>query len=360
MWPTMVRTYPQAPTPASIEGDAAHWVANTVVSGGACNEGDVAPNGSIITDEMLDGAELYADTIASRAPLTSFAPWQTETRVDLSMIHPLCYGTPDFSTYSAFDESSPVIEVIDYKFGHRFVDAFENQQLILYGIGKLQELTEILKVPYGLLDQRVTMNFTIVQPRCYVGNPVRTWSVRASELRAMTNILRAAATATFDAEPKAVVNAQCRDCPGRHACVALQKSGYSDAEFSSTSAPVELSATAASLELSYLERAQNRIESRISGLREVVANYARAGQITPWHKLEQGYGRQRWTMAPAQVLALGQMFNVDLSKHATLTPKQAIKAGIDEAVISAYSETPRGEIKLLPATSADARRVFGN
>ena len=357
MWATMIREYPQAPTPESLEGDAAHWVARQALASDTVQVGDIAPNGVPVTDEMLEGGELYHDTIVKRAPLTEFAPWEIERRVDLSAIHPECWGTPDFSAYSAFYESVPVIEIVDYKYGHRFVDAFECWQMIAYAIGKL---VEVLKVPYGILDGYAKVNLTIVQPRCYVGEPVRTWSIRASELRSYANILRAAATATFNLEPKAVVNPECRDCPGRHACVALQTAGYSDAEFASQSAPVEMTSAAASLELSYLERAAARLAARVTGLREMVTNYARRGEITPWHKLEQGYGRQRWNIPTAQVLAVGQMFNVDLSKPTALTPKQAIKAGIDGAVISAYSETPAGELKLLPATTADARRVFGN
>lgn len=58
--------------------------------------------------------------------------------------------------------------------------------------------------------------------------------------------------------------------------------------------------------------------------------------------------------------SLGNGFaHVDLSKPGVKTPKQAQKAGVDEAVIKVYSVTPMGSVKLIPDNPADARRVFG-
>jgi hypothetical protein len=56
---------------------------------------------------------------------------------------------------------------------------------------------------------------------------------------------------------------------------------------------------------------------------------------------------------------MGQLFGVDLAKPGVKTPTQAKKAGVDEAVIMAYSVTPMGSVKLTPVNPADARRVFG-
>jgi len=64
LWPTMNQRYPQDDTPQTLEGDAAHWVSSEFLYGRrAIVEGSKAPNGEIVTGEMLDGAELYADTV---------------------------------------------------------------------------------------------------------------------------------------------------------------------------------------------------------------------------------------------------------------------------------------------------------
>ena len=253
-----------------------------------------------------------------------------------------------------------MLEVIDYKFGHRFVDEYENDQGVAYIDGLVDVLAAKFGEGRGLFDQRLKVNFTVIQPRCfYKGSPVRTWSVMASDLRGHRNQLANAAGVALAPNPPAVTNSECGDCPGRHACPALQKAAYHDAEFAVKSSPVELPPAAASLELKMLERSLERLQARVEGMRETVAVYIRQGHSVPWHRAEQGYGRQQWTMPVDQVLAMGSLMGVDLSKPGVKTPKQALKSGVDEAVIKAYSITPLGSIKLVPDNPADARRVFG-
>lgn len=102
-----------------------------------------------------------------------------------------------------------------------------------------------------------------------------------------------------------------------------------------------------------------RLSARVDGLRESVAAYGKQGIPTPYHALEQTYGRQAWTVPVDQVIAMGQLMGKDLSKPGALTPKQAIKAGVDGAVINAYSHTPPGPVKLVPVNPDNARRIFG-
>lgn len=357
MWVTMNRNYPQGDTPESLEGTAAHWAFAELLEGNIICEGLIAPNGVIITEEMVEGAELMAETVRSRMPENLFGKPKVEQALTISCIHELCWGTPDVWGFSL---SPFVLEVIDYKFGHRFVDEFENDQGVAYIAGALDEVARIMNKPIGALDQMLVVNFTVVQPRCfYRGSSVRTWSVKASDLRGHINKLAMASYAALDRYPISVTNSECRDCPGKHSCEALQLAAYSDAEYAVKSSPIELSPEAASLELKMLERSLERLQSRVEGMREVVSLYIKQGKRTPWHRSEQGYSRQQWTLPAEQVIAIGKLMNVDLAKVGVKTPKQAIKAGVDESVIKAYSVTPLGSIKLIPDNPADARRVFG-
>lgn len=355
LWVAMNQAYPKDDTPESMEGNAAHWVFAEMLAGRQVTEGMQAPNGVYVTDEMIEGAELVVDTVRARIP--AGVPLYVEQPVAIARIHPQCWGTPDI--WAAILQAA-TLEVIDYKFGHRFVDEYENDQGVAYTAGILDHLAETLGKAPGLLDQAIKVNFTVIQPRCYYkGAPVRTWSVQASDLRAHINILSNAAAVALAPNPPAVTNSECQDCPGRHACPALQQAAYHDAEFAVKSSPVELPPVAASLELRMLERAYERLGARVEGLREAVATHIRQGHSVPYHRAEQGYGRQQWTMPVDQVLAMGQLMGVDLSKPGVKTPKQAQKAGVDEAVIKAYSITPLGQIKLVSDNPADARRVFG-
>lgn len=353
LWVAMNQAYPQADTPETLEGNAAHWVFAEMLAGRPVSEGMQAPNGVFITDEMIEGAELVVDTVRARIPAGTVL--HVEEPVALPRIHAQCWGTPDiWAFYGA------TLEVIDYKFGHRFVDEYKNDQGVAYTAGIIDHLAEVLGKGDGLIDQAIKVNFTVVQPRCfYKGSPVRTWSVMASDLRAHINQLANAAGVALAPNPPAVTNPECMDCPGRHACPALQQAAYRDAEFAVKSSPVELPPAAASLELRMLERSLERLQARVDGMREAVVTYIRQGHSVPFHRAEQGYGRQQWTMSTEQVLAMGQLMGVDLSKPGVKTPKQAIKSGVDEAVIKAYSVTPLGSLKLVPDNPADARRVFG-
>ena len=353
LWVHMNQAYPQPDTPESLEGNAAHWVFAEMLAGRPVSEGTQAPNGVFITDEMIEGGELVVDTVRARIPAGTVL--HVEEPVAIPRIHAQCWGTPDIWAFYGV-----TLEVIDYKFGHRFVDEYENDQGVAYTAGIIDHLAEVLGKGAGLLDQAIKVNFTVIQPRCfYKGAPVRTWSVLASDLRAHTNQLANAAGVALAPNPPAVTNSECGDCPGRHACPALQKAAYHDAEFAVKSSPVELPPAAASLELKMLERSLERLQARVEGMREAVATYIRQGHAVPFHRAEQGYGRQQWTMPTEQVLAMGSLMGVDLSKPGVKTPKQALKSGVDEAVIKAYSITPLGSIKLVPDNPADARRVFG-
>lgn len=354
LWVAMNQAFPQADTPETMEGHAAHWVFAEMLAGRPVSEGMQAPNGIIITDEMIEGAELVVDTVRARIPAGTVL--HVEEPVAIARIHAQCWGTPDIWAFYGV-----TLEVIDYKFGHRFVDEYENDQGVAYTAGILDHLADVLGKGAGLLDQAIKVNFTVVQPRCfYKGAPVRTWSVMASDLRAHINQLANAAGVALAPNPPAVTNPECMDCPGRHACPALQQAAYRDAEFAVKSSPVELPPAAASLELRMLERSLERLQARVDGMREAVATYIRQGHSVPFHRAEQGYGRQQWTMPVDQVLAMGQLMGVDLSKPGVKTPKQAQKAGVDEAVIKAYSITPMGSVKLVPDNPTDARRVFGS
>ncbi|MFA7335087.1 MAG: DUF2800 domain-containing protein [Kiritimatiellia bacterium] len=355
LWVAMNQAYPKPDTPESMEGNAAHWVFAEMLAGRIVCEGLIAPNGVVVTEEMIEGGDLVVETVRARIPVSQWR--HVEEPVTIGRVHPDCWGTPDIWAFTPFP---PVLEVIDYKFGHRFVDEFENDQGIAYIAGLIERLADEIGEGPGLFDQRLKVNFTVIQPRCfYKGSPVRTWSVMASELRGHINALTMAADIALAPNPPAVTNSECGDCPGRHACPALQKAAYYDAEFAVKSSPVELPPAAASLELKMLERSLERLQSRVEGMREAVGAYIRQGHSVPWHRAEQGYGRQQWTMPVDQVLAMGSLMGVDLSKPGVKTPKQAVKSGVDEAVIKAYSVTPLGSIKLVPDNPADARRVFG-
>ena len=164
--------YPQTPTPQTLEGEAAHWVAACTIQNSAWEIPAVSPTGVDITDEMIEGAQLYAGFVGYYSDI------RIEQPISISIIHPDCWGTPD-----AWRFSDGVLNIYDYKFGHGFVEVYENWQMIEYAAGILHELGID-----GLQDQHVTVAMHIIQPRSFhPDGQIRSWTVKASDLRPYFN-----------------------------------------------------------------------------------------------------------------------------------------------------------------------------
>lgn len=353
LWPTMNQQFPQTESAEAIEGSAAHWVGWELLAQKPMARGAKAPNGTIVTDEMIEGGELLADTVRARA---AGLPLYIEQWLPVHSISPHCAGTPDLW---AISQDLLRLEIFDYKFGHRFVDEFWNEQGLSYLAGILDYICAQFKIGPAFLEQ-MQVNFTVVQPRCYYrGESVRTHTYKVGETRERLNHLANMAEAALMNEPTATTNDHCNDCPGRHACSALQRAAYDAAEFSDRRTPLEIEPAAAALELKILQRAMKRLEARVEGLQEYVSTAIRAGKTVPYFRVEPGYGRVVWTIPDGQIVAIGKMFGHDLSKAGTVTPAQAEKMGVDPNIVKAYSFRPSSANKLVETNSTDAARVFG-
>lgn len=347
--PSMWRRYPAPESIDTREGTAAHWAWEELLAGRNVDVGLVAPNGVVLTDEMVEGADMYADHVRAE---TKGLQLFVEHTIRMDGIHVNNWGTPD--TF-AYDEANKTIHLFDYKFGHDYVDEFENWQLINYSHGILA----VLGID-GFEDQRTTINMTIIQPRCYHRDgPIRRVVVRAVELRGWFNVLRAAAEAASGTQPRAIVNPNCKHCSGRHACETLQRAGYDAANISRISLPLDLPPAALGLELKMLKKAKASLDARISGLEESVFSAITRGESIPGWGAEAGDGRQKWTKPFGQVKILGEMIGVDLVKPALITPKQAIKAGAPVEVINEISQSLPGALRLVEDNLTLARKVFG-
>lgn len=348
--------YPDEETDAAREGTASHWVAAVGLNPAMMNvkTGTTAPNAVIVTDEMIEAATVYTDHVVSvlkRLGLDLDA-LVVEQRVDIPRVHAENWGTPDCWLYNRVGGHE--LHVWDYKFGHGYVDEYENWQLIDYTCGILSRLGL-----NGLSDQDLTVHMHIVQPRCYhAAGPVRSWSVLAPNLRAQFNILKMAADEAMSGKARAIPGAQCVNCNARHACNALQEDAYRSAHIARESLPVELSPAALGLELHFLRQAATRLQARITGLEQQAESLLRAGERVPYSALVPSNGRQAWSVPVAEVLALGELCGVRVAKDDVITPQQAIKAGIPVEMVNMYSSRSTS-LKLAADDGRDAKRVFG-
>lgn len=350
--PSMWQRYPEPEDSIeSMEGTAAHWAFEQLFAGQPIDVGLVAPNGVVLVEEMIEGAYLFYETVMAACGTEHPGDIRVEHTLAIPRVHGNNWGTPD-----AFypEDTMLTLHLFDYKFGHEYVDEFENWQLINYAAG----LFDLYQID-GKADEWTTVTMTIVQPRCYHRDgPVRRLTVRASELRGHINQLRMAAEAAHEANPVATVNPKCKHCSGRHACEPYQRSALQAADLSMRSVPLDLTPVAMGLELAMLKRAQAAMDGRISGLEASIDAQIRQGQRVPGWCLEPTEGRTAWSVPAQEVAILGDMYGVALRKDAVITPKQAEKAGIPAEIVKEYSFNPPGAQKLVPETSTQLRKIF--
>lgn len=349
---------------AAAEGTASHWVASEVLASyltpGSvlCPNSfidQISPNGVLITEEMAEGANVYilhVLLIAQKFGLLQ--SMYVEKSVFIRRIHNQMFGTPDCVLW---DQKNFKLYIFDYKYGRRYVSIFECWQLMAYAVGVLDEMTG----GNGLVDQAITVEMVIVQPRTYtVDSPVRSWTIPASDLRGYANQMKAACDAALSEHPPLASGSHCRDCSALHVCPAAQQAAYNAVDVSTSLTPVEMSNAAIGTELVILQRASEALKERLVAMEAQALALSKKNSAIPGFIAEQGYGNKKWDKPLDEVISLGKMLGLDLSKPAAITPTQAIALGMDEGTVNSYSKRPHGKVKLVRSKLSKAALIFGD
>ena len=330
------------------EGTAFHWAALMVWLGYTLNVGTRTPNGIEIDDDMLDAIDEYLPHIRSLG-----GEPRLEYTVAAPRIHPQCGGTTDAWTWHRTPADSIVLDVIDAKYGYRWVDPFENWQCLVYVSGLLDLLNAVD-------DTRVTVRIWIFQPRAYRrGGPWFKWEVRASDLRAYFNTLRNAAEATMSERAKCVSGPWCTDCNARLACDTFDAAVENALEVVGEPINNDVTAQRADTELVRVSRALEILDARRTALSARAEMFVRQGVQLRHHELQPGRSRARWKegMQPA-LESIEQKEHVVLFHRKPITPTQALKV-IDPKLVDALSERPAAGMKLVRVDEKRAARIFG-
>lgn len=358
----MAARFPDTESPAADEGRAAHWLAtimlNAATKGGLgfpaidLTVGSQAPNGTIISREIYDGARDFHDAVA---PLMrqAFVFGGPDLGIERTVaaptyIHPESHGRVDFFLY---DRGRMKLHIWDLKFGKTRESAFENWQLIAYAAGCVEELY--------ITNPDVTISLNIFQPRGYwhTGAP-DTWEVKLERLLHYIHIAEAGARAAY--EPGAPVRSgdHCYYCPARTDCPAAVEAGLRYIEATTENVPLNLTLAQQAVLLRQVRRAMRHLKSLQTGLEEVVTVAARSGTLIPGFRLESKTGRLAWSRPDAEVLCLGEMLGVNLSEPGLVTPTQAKTLGIDSAIVDAMSTRQPGGVVLVEDDGTQARKAF--
>lgn len=348
-------------SPEAREGTAAHYYATEALEGRVRGIGELAPNGHPLDAYMIEGAKHWIDDVqAAMAGEFAGAPdvqFRVETKVYAHrLIHPENEGTPDAWALSL---SRKRLVLWDYKYGHRYVDAF----MFWQGIDYVAGIWEGNSLTYeDVRDMRVSIR--VVQPRNYhPSGVVRVWETTGEYLWSLIAFMAGQARAAKVVGAPTQTGEHCRDCRGRHACKAFAAVAARSMDTAGETVPMELPIDALGRELTRLSVAADRIKARISGLEEIAIAAIRRGQHVPGWKMGFVDSRERWSRPEAEVFALGAALGVNLKEEKPPTPAQAKAkfkaAGLPLEVLQAYYEKPTGAAKLTPADPNAAAKAFG-
>lgn len=322
-------------------GTAAHWFASEALAGRMVEAETPAPNGVPVSTTMMDDCQPYIRECRSYME----AGWECyveQTVAMAALVHAANWGTPDFF---AVNRAQKLLVLIDFKYGHRYVDAFRNPQLFDYLAGIFESL--------GLGDfDGWAIEAVIHQPRNWHPEGQRkSWKPDAEVLWPMLGEFQQAAVAAVDPNALCRTGEHCRDCPAAHGCTVLQSDCGHLVEWSGIQHPHVLDNDALGLELAAIKAAMKRLSSRVTGLEEqALAVIAQGGRVKGW-TAEHSYGRERFTIPAEKVVAWCSIFGVDAKAPlATLTPNQLRQKGVPAESLDAITEKPRGAYTLVQVT----------
>jgi hypothetical protein len=361
-WIQMSADIHREETQEAREGTAAHWVLEECTDKYKSNiyvdpysfENKTAPNGVIVTEEMIDAAVIHfndvVDTVKNRNHQR--ANLYIEETVTVPQVHRDMFGTGDTVFYCRVTNT---LFVWDFKYGHRSVSAVRNFQLMCYALGAVRRL--------NINPQSIVMR--IVQPRCFDGKgPIREWVTDMNTLHEMSQLARERCEQADGPNAQCTPGPHCRDCPATYRCPALQQSGAVVYDYvQSPVSPIELNDHHLVLEYELLERIEQLIKARKDGVEEDIKRRLKNGVNVPSYSLETSYSREKWTIPAKEVISIMNLLGVDAAKpDVPKTPNQVRqqlkKLKIDASVISAYADKESNGLKLVKDATNRARLIF--
>jgi hypothetical protein len=349
--------YPQGEvTQAQREGVAADWLAMKLVEQGGIVEtpGGVAPNGISFDQEMIDAARCFANDVSdAEAQASPQASLRVQAPVTMHrLVHLHNEGRPDVFLIDMVRRS---IIIWEFKYGYRFVDPYMNLAMLDYlaGIFEGYDLSEA-----DLAGVKISLR--VVQPRNYqAAGPVRVWDTTPAVVFERIRWLAQRAALAKQHGAHASTGPWCLDCSGNTHCTRFLDTVSGAVDQSGKSLPHDMSPEATGAMLTLLDTAAARIKALRDGLDAEASALIRKGTpVRGWH-IKRDPTPRRWTVPVPEVLALGEMMGLTLTKEAeAITPAQAVKLGLDEALVDTYAQRFQGAEKLAPISATAAEKAF--
>ncbi len=336
-------------------GTAKHWGSQLVLAHGIQLTdlvGMMAPNKITITKDMLPSIEMYTKTVIDVLE-TFFNAQDTqlkiEHRLDLSFIHPECFGTSDVTGY---DSEEKTAHIMDGKFGRVLVEIYKHPQFMLYGLGYVAELEK-----QGLPVDYIKLH--VVQPCSrHIEGSHRVWKLSVAELKAYIPIFQKAAVLALSDNPTYKAGDWCKYCPAIHSCEAARVASISIAQYVTDKAPVISDGYEIGFELRMLREATSLLEARLKAVEGQASELLGRGAFVDGFVGEMGLGNRKWNSEDEDIIAMGDSIGVDLrAPEKVQSPAQAEKI-IPDKFVKEFTYRPTKSLKVKPAQHTQAYRIF--
>ncbi len=326
---------------------ASDWLGKFVDS---VDDGERTGDDVEITQELVDAIQMYVDEVTATASDMGVKGGKVEFTVKITAD---CWGTVDAALWN-----DDTLCIIDAKFGKGvIVEAENNSQMRLYGVGTLKELkAEGMKMP-----THVTMK--IVQPRTV--NPVREETLTAQGLQNWAKDVVAPALQKLRKLDDTCVPSEggCMWCPVK-GCKAqtlkmLDKAEKAFAPFTDMDSPWDKIATSSNLILPMEAQAKvalsfKAIEDWMKSIREELYTWAQAGEDVPYFKMVAGRSVRKWSADEKELVDFLVKHDFDPYEERLKTPpvveKEMGKKKAKEIDLARFINKPEGKPTLVPET----------
>ena len=321
----LAQQYPETgSSAAAAEGTLAHSHAEHWLRTGQPRD-DIPP--AMVEPLAMYIADVYSVTLSP----------QVEQRLDLSMIHPACFGTAD-----AVHRDGHTVYVWDLKFGYQLVEVQNNLQLLCYAAGVAQPGDTIYVI--------------ISQPRVWHSQGrTRSFFITYEALTEHIDRLRRAAVLAMSDTAEAVPGTHCTYCPALHVCPAARRVLL---DFSQPAQAEPVPDHALAEELRVMRDIERLLRLRIGALEADALQRMRTGSRLPGLSTRRTETRLQWSAPPAEVLAMAAACGYQITKP--VTPTQALNSGVPADIVHQYAERKPGAVQLATDCDKQASEVFKN
>lgn len=286
------------------EGTAAHTVAELAIHGLKIPD-EIEVEGEVVevTDDMLEHVQVYVDH-CDRIKANAFA-FSTEVRVTLDWLAENIFGTAD--AYALYVEDGKlVLEIVDLKFGRGYsVEAVQNPQLRIYGLGLLMAFDAEHKQNFVGDESIDRVKLTVIQPRISGEPMIKSETLSPAELRFWgLESLAPAVDRIADGDPTEIPGVHCRWCVRAGTCKSLAELALEEVRGAFTAVPTDIVRGMSNDDLSNALDKIELINAWVNLIRHEASSRVDVGQVIPHYKLVPKRAMRKWIDEDAALVAL--------------------------------------------------------